>query len=80
MYTEINGQKSMFLGVSYGSIPGAILILFLIYINYINNYPNLNMLCLQMIQTAYIKDLIIDVNIQRQPLYYTCNKLSQNKN
>ena len=88
-YTEINGHKSTYLNISTGVPQGSILgpILFLIYVNDINNSSNLNILCFADDTTAYksgpnIKDLISDVNIQLQLLYtwLSCNKLSLNIN
>ena len=88
-YTEINGHKSTYLNINTGVPQGSILgpILFLIYVNDINNSSNLNILCFADDTTAYksgpnIKDLISDVNIQLQLLYIwlSCNKLSLNIN
>ena len=88
-YTEINGHKSTYLNINTGVPQGSILgpILFLIYVNDINNSSNLNILCFADDTTAYksgpnIKYLISDVNIQLQLLYtwLSCNKLSLNIN
>ena len=88
-YTEINGHKSTYLNINTGVPQGSILgpILFLIYVNDINNSSNLNILCFADDTTTYksgpnIKDLISDVNIQLQLLYIwlSCNTLSLNIN
>ena len=88
-YTLINGQKSTYLNINTGVTHGSILgpILFLIYVNDINNSSNLNILCFTDDTTAYIsgyniKDLISDVNIQLQLVYtwLSCNTLSLNIN
>ena len=62
-------------------------ILFLIYVNDINNCSNLNILCFADDTTAYksgsnIEDLVCNVNIQLELLYtwLCCNKLSLNIN
>ena len=86
-YTEINGQKSTYLNINTGVPQGFILgpILFLIYVNDINNSSNLIILCFADYTTAYksvsnIKDLISNVNIRLQLLYtrLSGNKLSLN--
>ena len=88
-YTEIHGQKSTYLNINTGVPQGSILgpILFLIYVNDINNCSNLNILCFADDTTAYksgpnIEDLISNVNIQLELLYtwLCCNKLSLNIN
>ena len=88
-YTEILGQKSTYLNINTGVPQGSILgpILFLIYVNDINNCSNLNILCFADDTTAYksgpnIEDLITNVNIQLEFLYawLCCNKLSLNIN
>ena len=64
-YTEIHGHKSTYLNINTGVPQGSILgqILFLIYVNDINNCSNLNILCFADDTTAYksgpnIEDLI----------------------
>ena len=54
-YTEINGQQSTYLKINTGVPQGSILgpILFLIYVNDINNSSNLNILCFVDDTTAY---------------------------
>ena len=88
-YTEILGQKSTYLNINTGVPQGSILgpILFLIYVNDINNCSNLNILCFADDTTIYksgsnIEDLICNVNIQLEFLYawLCCNKLSLNIN
>ena len=87
-YTEILGQKSTYLNINTGVQQGSILgpILFLIYVNDINNCSNL-LLCFADDTTAYksgsnMEDFICNVNIQLEFLYtwLFCNKLSLNIN
>ena len=75
-YTEIHGQKSTYLYINTEFPQGSLLgpILFLIYVNDINNCSNLNILCFTDDTTAYksgpnIEDLISNVNIQLELLY-----------
>ena len=88
-YTELLGQKSTYLNINTRVPQGSILgpILFLIYVNYINNCSNLNILCFAHDTTAYksgsnIEDLICNVNIQLEFLFtWLCrNNLSLNIN
>ena len=83
-YTEIIGQKSTYQNINTGVPQGSILgpILFLIYVNDINNSTNLNILCFADDTTAYksgsnIEDLICNVNIQLEFLYtwLCCKKI-----
>ena len=82
-------EKSTYLNINTEVPQGSILgpILFLIYVNYIKNCSNLNILCFADDTTAYkcgpnIEDLITNVNIQLELLYtwLCCNKLSLNIN
>ena len=73
-YTEIHRQKSTYLNINTGVPQGSILwpILFLIYVNDINNCSNI-ILCFADDTTAYksgpnIEDLISNVNIQLELL------------
>ena len=88
-YTDILGQKSTYLNINTGVPQGSILgrILFLLYVNDINNCSNLNILCFADVTIAYksgsnIEDLICNVNIQLEFLYtwLCCNTLSLNIN
>ena len=88
-YTEINGEKSRYLNINTGVPQGSISaqILFLIYVNYITNCSNLNILCFADDTTAYkswpnTAYLITNVNIQLQLLYtwLCCKQLSLNIN
>ena len=85
-YVELaNTYLNINTGVPQGSILGPLL--FVIYVNDINNCSNLNILCFADDTTAYksgsnIEDLICNVNIQLAFLYawLCCNKLSLNIN
>ena len=88
-YTEILGEKSTYLNINTVVPQGSILgpILFLIYVNDINNCSNLNVLCFADDTTTYksgsnIEDLVCNVNIQLEFIYtwLCCNKLSLNIN
>ena len=88
-YTEIRGQKSMYLNIKTEVPQGSILgeTLFLIYVNDSNNCSNLDIMCFANDTITYksgpnIADLIANVNIQLQQLYtwLCCTKLSQNIN